>query len=200
MRDGMAVPPKNVIMLTADAFGVLPPIARLTREQAMYHFISGYTAKVAGTERGVTEPSATFSPLFGAPFMSLHPTVYADLFGSYLDRSGAKVWLVNTGWTGGRYGVGERISIKHSRAVVRAALTGELDDVAVTPDPMFGVGIPSAVPGVPPEVLHPRETWTDPADYDTNARELAGRFVENFAQYADLASGEVLAASPNPNG
>jgi phosphoenolpyruvate carboxykinase (ATP) len=197
--DGMATPPRNVIMLTADAFGVLPPIGRLTREQAMYHFISGYTAKVAGTERGVTEPSATFSPLFGAPFMSLHPTVYADLFGRYLDRSGAKVWLVNTGWTGGRYGAGERISIKHSRAVVRAALTGELDDVGVTPDPMFGVGIPSAVPGVPPEVLHPRETWTDPADYDTNARELAARFVENFAQYADLASGAVLAAGPNPN-
>ena len=198
VRDGMAAPPKNVIMLTADAFGVLPPIARLTREQAMYHFISGYTAKVAGTERGVTEPSATFSPLFGAPFMSLHPIVYADLFGTYLDKNGANAWLVNTGWTGGPYGVGERISIKHSRAVVRAALTGGLDDVEVTPDPVFGVGIPSAVPGVPPEVLHPRQTWVDPADYDMNARELAGRFVENFARYADLASDEVLAAGPNP--
>jgi phosphoenolpyruvate carboxykinase (ATP) len=197
VRDGMAPPPRNVVMLTADAFGVLPPIARLTREQAMYHFISGYTAKVAGTERGVTEPSATFSPLFGAPFMALHPTVYADLFGAYLDKSGATTWLVNTGWTGGPYGVGERISIKYSRAVVRAALSGDLDEVTFTPDAIFGLGIPAEVPGVPSELLHPRHTWGDPADYDVKARELAGRFAENFARYADLASEDVRAAGPD---
>jgi phosphoenolpyruvate carboxykinase (ATP) len=200
VADGLAPPPKNVIMLTADAFGVLPPIARLTREQAMYHFISGYTAKVAGTERGVTEPSATFSPLFGAPFMALHPTVYADLFGKYLDRTGAKVWLVNTGWTGGPYGVGERISIRHSRAVVRAALSGDLDEVTVAPDPAFGVGIPAAVPGVPGELLHPRDTWPDPAEYEHTARDLALRFADNFSRYADLAGDDVRAAGPKPAG
>jgi phosphoenolpyruvate carboxykinase (ATP) len=198
--DGMAAPPKNVIMLTADAFGVLPPIARLTREQAMYHFISGYTAKVAGTERGVTEPGATFSPLFGAPFMALHPTVYAGLFGDYLEKSGATTWLVNTGWTGGAYGVGKRISIEHSRAVVRAAMSGELDDVEFTLDPVFKVGIPAAVPGVPSELLHPRQTWGDPAEYDIKARELAARFAQNFSRYADMASDEVLAGGPDSNG
>jgi phosphoenolpyruvate carboxykinase (ATP) len=185
-----------VIMLTADAFGVLPPIARLTPEQAMYQFLSGYTAKVAGTERGVTEPTATFSTLFGAPFMALHPTIYADLFGKLIAANDVACWLVNTGWTGGPYGTGHRMEIAVSRAVIRAALSGELAGVATTVDPVFGLAVPNHCPGVPDEVLRPRSTWADPAAYDTKARELAGRFVANFEQFADHASPELLAAGP----
>ncbi|MFH0900837.1 MAG: phosphoenolpyruvate carboxykinase (ATP) [Pseudomonadota bacterium] len=220
IRSGMSGHPKNVVMLTADAFGVLPPIARLTREQAMYHFLAGYTAKVAGTERGIKEPKATFSPLFGAPFMALHPTVYADLFGEYLDRSGAKAWLVNTGWTGGPHGVGHRISIAYSRAVVRAALAGALDKVEHVLHPVFGFGVPVSCQGVPAEVLDPRRSWaagkeahagsatdhaTDHAterrvsaeEYDVKARELGQRFVENFRQYSEVASAAILAGGPS---
>ncbi|MBK9180418.1 MAG: phosphoenolpyruvate carboxykinase [Acidimicrobiales bacterium] len=196
VRDGIGPHPKNVVMLTADAFGVLPPIARLTRAQAMYHFLSGYTAKVAGTERGVTEPSATFSTLFGAPFMALHPTVYAELFGERIDRHEVTTWLVNTGWTGGPYGTGERIRIAYSRAVIAAALAGALDDVATTTDPTFGFEAPQHCPGVPDELLWPRNTWADQDAYDAQARHLAELFTANFAQFADQASPEVRAAGP----
>ncbi|MCU0271161.1 MAG: phosphoenolpyruvate carboxykinase (ATP) [Acidimicrobiales bacterium] len=196
VRGGQGGHPRSVVLLTADAFGVLPPLARLTPDQAMYWFVSGYTAKVAGTERGVTEPSATFSPLFGAPFMPLHPTEYAELFGERVRRHGSAVWLVNTGWSGGPYGVGERMSIAWSRAAVRAALDGSLDGAAFDDDPVFGFAIPRSCPGLPDEVLQPRRTWSDPAAYDVAAADLARRFAENFAQYADVASQAVRDAGP----
>jgi phosphoenolpyruvate carboxykinase (ATP) len=196
VRDGMAPPPRNVIMLTADAFGVLPPIARLTPEQAMYHFLSGYTAKVAGTERGITEPAATFSTLFGAPFMALQPTVYADIFGKLIAAHDVDCWLVNTGWTGGPYGTGHRMDISVSRAVIRAALSGALSEVTTTVDPVFALAVPDHCPGVADEVLRPRSTWADPGAYDAAARDLATRFVTNFRQFADMARPEVLAAGP----
>jgi phosphoenolpyruvate carboxykinase (ATP) len=183
-------------MLTADAFGVLPPIARLTPTQARYHFISGYTAKVAGTERGVKEPKATFSACFGAPFMPLHPAVYADLLGQKIAGHDVSVWLVNTGWTGGPYGVGERFKIAYSRAVIAAAISGELEDVAFTPDPVFGFEVPQHCPGIPAEVLDPRSTWADPREYDVKAAELARLFAANFEQYAATAGPEVAAAGP----
>jgi phosphoenolpyruvate carboxykinase (ATP) len=198
VRTGVGDHPRDVIMLTADAFGVLPPIARLTPAQAMYHFLSGYTAKVAGTERGVKEPSATFSTLFGAPFMALHPTVYAELFGRKIAEHGARCWLVNTGWTGGPYGVGERIAIAWSRAVIRGAMSGALDGVKYERDPVFGIEAPTRCPGVPDAVLRPREGWSERAGYDAAARALARRFVDNFAEYADRASAEVRAAAPSP--
>jgi phosphoenolpyruvate carboxykinase (ATP) len=197
VEDKMGEHPRNVIMLTADAFGVLPPIARLTAAQAMYHFLSGYTAKVAGTERGVTEPSATFSTLFGAPFMPLHPTVYADLFGKKIAEHGSSCWLINTGWTGGPYGVGERIKIAYSRAVVRAALSGALQGVPYKADPVFGFEVPQRCPEVPEDVLQPRRTWRDPRAYDEAARKLAGLFNDNFAEFADRAAPEVRTAGPN---
>jgi phosphoenolpyruvate carboxykinase (ATP) len=198
VREGMGGPPRNVIMLTADAFGVLPPIARLSPEQAMYYFISGYTAKVAGTERGVTEPTATFSPCFGAPFMTRHPTAYAALFGRYLASTGASVWLVNTGWTGGPYGTGSRISIKYSRAVIDAALTGALANVDYRRDPVFGFDVPESCPAVPSEVLDPQRTWPNGDAYASAAADLASRFADNFTQYSDLAAPEVRAAGPKP--
>ncbi len=196
VREGMGAHPRHVIMLTADAFGVLPPIARLTPAQAMYHFLSGYTAKVAGTERGVTEPSATFSALFGAPFMALHPTVYADLLGERIAKHEVRCWLVNTGWTGGPYGVGRRMAIAHSRAVVRAVMAGALDDVRTKTDPVFGFEVPLRCPNVPDEVLQPRETWSDPAAYDRQALKLARLFEANFADFAPRAKPEVLRAAP----
>ncbi|MHC4341789.1 MAG: phosphoenolpyruvate carboxykinase (ATP) [Planctomycetota bacterium] len=196
LREGVGGHPKNIILLTADAFGVLPPIARMTPAQAMYHFISGYTAKVAGTERGVTEPQATFSACFGAPFMALHPTVYAGLFGRLIAEHGVRCWLVNTGWTGGPYGTGERIKIAYSRAVVRAALTGALDDIPCRPDPIFKVEVPEHCPDVPDPVLQPRETWEDKEAYDGKARELAERFAENFKDFEEQAAPEVRAAAP----
>jgi phosphoenolpyruvate carboxykinase (ATP) len=192
----MAGHPNHIFMLTADAFGVLPPISKLTPEQAKYHFISGYTAKVAGTERGVKEPVATFSTCFGAPFMPLHPSVYADLLGEKIDQHGAAVWLVNTGWTGGPYGVGERFKIAHSRAVIRAAIRGDLDDVEYRQDPNFGFMVPTECPGIPTELLDPRSTWADGAEYDVKAKELAHLFVENFKEFADEATPEVIAAGP----
>ncbi len=193
---GRAGHPRNVVFLTADAFGVLPPIARLTPAQAMYHFLSGYTAKVAGTERGVTEPKATFSACFGAPFLPMHPTVYAEMLGEKLREHGSHVWLVNTGWTGGGYGVGRRMKLGYTRAMVRAALAGELADVPTEIDPVFGISVPTSVPGVPAEVLSPRKTWADPEAYDRAAATLAGMFRENFAQFADQATPEVRAAGP----
>jgi phosphoenolpyruvate carboxykinase (ATP) len=196
VRSGMGGQPSNVIMLTCDAFGVLPPIAKLTPSQAMYHFISGYTAKVAGTERGITEPTATFSALFGALFMALHSTVYAELFGKLLARHDVNCWLVNTGWTGGAYPAGERIRIAYSRALVAAATSGALTKMPFTRDPVFGFEVPEHCPDVPDELLHPRRTWTDPSAYDAKADELAKRFAANFAEYADQASPEVRAAGP----
>jgi phosphoenolpyruvate carboxykinase (ATP) len=196
---GQAGHPRNIIMLTADAFGVLPPLARLSPAGAMYHFLSGYTAKVAGTEKGVTEPKATFSTCFGAPFMVLHPTVYAEFLGKRIARHDAKVWLVNTGWTGGAYGTGARMKIGHTRAMIRAALSGELDHAAFEADPIFNLDVPQAVPGVPPEVLRPRDTWKNPADYDEQAKKLARMFAENFKSFEADASHDVKAAGPRGN-
>ncbi len=195
-RTGMGDHPRTVLFLSADAFGVLPPIARLSREQAMYHFISGYTARVAGTEKGVTEPTPVFSACYGAPFMPMHPMRYAKLLGEKLDRHGSKVWLINTGWSGGPAGVGQRMSIAHTRAMVNAALAGQLDDVALEREPWFGLQVPRHCPGVPDGVLHPRSTWADPAAYDRQAERLAGMFAANFAQYADQVSPEVRTAGP----
>jgi len=194
--DGRGGQPGHVVFLTADAFGVLPPISRLTEAQAMYHFLSGYTAKVAGTERGVTEPKATFSACFGAPFMPLHPGVYAELLGQRLRRHGARVWLINTGWTGGPYGEGKRIELAYTRRMVRAALSGALDDVETEVDPVFGLAVPKAVEGVPDDLLRPRSTWRDGAAYDAKAQALAEMFGRNFEAYADGVSDEVKAAGP----
>jgi phosphoenolpyruvate carboxykinase (ATP) len=193
---GMTTHPRNVVFLTADAFGILPPISRLTRAQAQYHFISGYTAKLAGTEIGVTEPKATFSAGFGAPFLPRHPGEYAAMLAERLERHDVPVWLVNTGWTGGPYGTGTRMGIDHTRTMVRAALSGALADVPYETDPVFGVEVPTVVPGVPSEILRPRETWPDPAAYDIRARELASMFAENFEAYASGVSAAVRDAGP----
>ncbi len=188
--------PKNVIFLTADAFGVLPPISKLTAEQAMYHFISGYTAKVAGTERGITEPQATFSACFGAPFMARHPGVYAGLLGQKIAKHNVNAWLVNTGWSGGPYGVGHRMEIAYTRAMVHAALDGRLDEVEFVTDPIFGVQVPTSCPGVPPEILLPRQTWIDKNAYDAQAQKLAEMFVENFKEFEDGVTDEIKTAAP----
>jgi phosphoenolpyruvate carboxykinase (ATP) len=193
---GIAGTPRNVVFLTADAFGVLPPISRLTREQAAYHFISGYTAKLAGTEIGVKEPTATFSAGFGAPFLPRHPGVYAHLLMDRLEQYDVPVWLVNTGWTGGPYGTGQRMNITQTRNMVRAAIGGELRDVPTVTDPVFGLAIPTAVPGVPSEVLIPRDTWPDPAAYDKAAATIAHMFHHNFRAYADGVSEAVREAGP----
>ncbi|MCL5997797.1 MAG: phosphoenolpyruvate carboxykinase [Chloroflexi bacterium] len=195
-RDGMGGHPNNIIMLTADAFGVLPPIARLTPEQAMYHFLSGYTAKVAGTEKDVTEPQATFSTCFGAPFMVLSPTVYANMLGERISEHKVNVWLINTGWSGGPYGVGQRIRIAHTRAMVHAALEGLLNNVPTRVDPIFKLFVPTSCPNVPEEVLDPRNTWADKAAYDVQARKLAGMFVENFKTFANQVPAAVRDSGP----
>ncbi|HEX4964472.1 MAG TPA: phosphoenolpyruvate carboxykinase (ATP) [Thermoanaerobaculia bacterium] len=194
---GQAGHPRNIVFLTCDAFGVLPPISRLTEEQAMYHFLSGYTAKVAGTERGVTEPKVTFSTCFGSPFLPLHPGVYAKLLGEKIERHGSKVWLLNTGWTGGPYGVGQRIKLGFTRRMVTAALSGELDEVDTWTDPIFGLNVPVKVDGVPDKLLRPRETWDNPADYDARASKLADMFAENFKKYENEVNEEVKAAGPS---
>jgi phosphoenolpyruvate carboxykinase (ATP) len=191
---GMAGHPNHVVMLTADAFGVLPPISRMTPEQAMYHFLSGYTAKVAGTENGVTEPSATFSTCFGAPFMVHHPTTYANLLGKRIAQHNASCWLVNTGWVGGPYGVGSRMRIAFTRAMVNAAIEGRLAEVPTRIHPVFGLAVPLHVPGVPDEVLDARAAWADPTAYDAQAQKLAGLFAENFQQFEFHASPELMAA------
>ena len=193
---GVAGHPKDVVFLTCDAYGVLPPLARLSGEQAMYHFLSGYTARVAGTERGVTEPAATFSTCFGSPFLPLHPGVYARLLGEKMSAHRARVWLLNTGWSGGPYGVGSRMKLALTRRLVHAALSGELNGVEVRPDPVFGLAIPAAVEGVPGEVLRPWESWPDRAGYDGAAVELARMFADNFAQYASGVGAEVRGAGP----
>ncbi len=187
--------PKNVVFLTCDAFGVLPPISQLTAEQAMYHFLSGYTAKVAGTEAGITEPQTTFSTLFGAPFFTQRPMVYAGMLANRLKQHQAQCWLVNTGWTGGPYGVGSRMKLPHTRAMLNAALAGELDDVEYATGPVFGLRIPTGCPGVPAEVLIPQNTWQDKDAYHSKTIELAGRFKDNFRKFKDVPA-EVISAGP----
>jgi len=193
---GVGGHPKNVVMLTADAFGVLPPIARLTPEGAMYHFLSGYTAKVAGTERGVTEPKATFSTCFGAPFLPLPPGRYAAMLGERIARHGSKVWLVNTGWSGGAYGTGRRMKIAHTRAMIRAVLSGALDGVSYRRDPIFNLDVPTSCPDVPGDVLNPRITWPNPSDYDAQAAKLAKMFVDNFKTFEGGVTAAVRDAGP----
>ena len=190
--------PQNVIFLTCDAFGVLPPISRLTPEQAAYHFISGYTAKVAGTEIGVKEPQATFSACFGEPFMPMHPGVYADLLSSKMEEHGAKAWLINTGWSGGAYGVGNRMKIRYTRAMLNAAMDGDLDNVQYVIDSRFGFEVPVECPNVPAEILQPRNTWEDVSSFDSTADKLATMFNENFARYSAGVSDDVNAAAPQP--
>jgi len=188
--------PKNIFFLTADAFGVLPPISKLDSGQAMYHFISGYTAKVAGTEVGITEPSTTFSACFGKAFLPLHPTRYAELLGEKLKKNKVNVWLVNTGWSGGPYGVGSRIKLAYTRALITAALNGDLNKTEYEQLPVFGLSMPKTCPNVPSEILNPRNTWSDKNAYDTKANSLAASFVKNFAQYAEYANDEILSAAP----
>lgn len=188
--------PKNIFFLTCDAFGVLPPISKLTSGQAMFQFISGYTAKVAGTEEGITEPQTTFSACFGEPFLPLHPTRYAEMLGEKIRKHEVNVWLVNTGWTGGAYGTGSRMKLPYTRAMIQAALAGELNQVAYRKDPVFGLEVPTQVPGVPTEVLDPRATWKDKGAYDRTASELARAFQDNFDQYREFANEEMLAAMP----
>jgi len=188
--------PKNVILLTCDAFGVLPPVSKLTAEQAMYHFISGYTAKVAGTEVGVVDPEATFSPCFGGPFLVWHPAKYAELLAAKIEQHGANVWLVNTGWSGGAYGVGERMKLAWTRAIVDAIHSGELAGAPTVTDPTFGLAVPTLCPHIPGEVLQPRNVWADKAAYDATAAKLAALFHTNFAKYADGVTAQVLAAGP----
>lgn len=188
--------PKNIFFLTADAFGVLPPISKLTPGQAAYHFISGYTAKVAGTEEGINEPTPNFSACFGAPFMPLHPTEYAEMLSKKLKESGVNVWLVNTGWTGGPYGVGSRMKLKYTRAMIAATLEGKLEDVAYELHPVFNLQMPKTCPNVPSEVLNPKETWKNKKAYDIQAKELAISFKENFAKFKEYANDEIIAGAP----
>lgn len=197
--EGYAGHPTNIFFLTADASGVLPPLAKLSRPQAMYYFLSGYTSKLAGTEKGLgAEPQATFSTCFGAPFLPLNPNVYARLLGEKIVKHNVHVWLINTGWTGGPYGVGKRIYLPYTRAMVRAALTGKLDNVPTRTDPYFGLEIPMECPDVPAEVLDPRKTWADPQAYDQQAHKLIAQFAENFTQFAADVDEDVRSAGPNP--
>jgi phosphoenolpyruvate carboxykinase (ATP) len=195
-ESGRAGHPKNIIMLTADAFGVMPPIARLTPAQAMYHFLSGYTAKVAGTERGVTEPQPEFSACFGAPFMPRHPSEYGDLLRRLIARHAVDCWLVNTGWTGGAYGVGARMPIKATRALLAAALDGSLNNAEFRTDPHFGFEVPVHVAGIDGAILDPRSTWTDQAGYDRQARKLVGMFIDNFEKFEPHVDATVMDAAP----
>ena len=188
--------PKNIFFLTADAFGVLPPISKLSRNQAMYQFISGYTAKVAGTEAGVTEPQTAFSACFGAPFLPLHPARYAEMLGNKMDEGNVNIWLINTGWSGGEYGTGSRIKLKYTRAMITAALTGKLDDVEYNCHEVFGLNFPTSCPDVPTELLNARNTWADKDAYDTKANSLADKFVKNFEQFEEYANEEIMSASP----
>lgn len=188
--------PKNIFFLTCDAFGVLPPISKLTRGQAMYHFISGYTAKVAGTEEGIDEPQLAFSACFGAPFLPLHPTSYAKMLGEKMDAHDVNIWLVNTGWTGGPYGTGSRIKLKYTRAMVNAALNGDLDRVDYKADPIFGLHMPTTCPNVPEDILNPKNTWSDTNNYNAKAKSLAQSFIKNFEQFAEAADEEIKSAAP----
>jgi len=197
IEPSVADAPKNIFFLTADAFGVLPPISKLDKCHAMYHFMSGYTAKVAGTEMGITEPQTTFSACFGAVFLPLHPTKYAEMLGQKMDENpDVNVWLINTGWSGGSYGVGARMKLSYTRAMITAALNGDLDDVAFTTHPVWGVAVPASLPNVPTHILDPRDTWTDKDAYDKTAADLAAKFVDNFRKYAAFANEEILAGAP----
>jgi phosphoenolpyruvate carboxykinase (ATP) len=197
IEPAVASAPKNIFFLTADAFGVLPPISKLDKSHAMYHFMSGYTAKVAGTEMGVTEPQTTFSACFGQVFLPLHPTRYAEMLGQKMDENpDINVWLINTGWTGGAYGTGSRMKLAYTRTMITAALSGVLNEVNFKKHPIFGVAVPGAVPGVPGEILDPRNTWANKAAYDQTATELAEKFVKNFEKYAGSTSAEILAGAP----
>ena len=188
--------PKNIFFLTADAFGVLPPISKLTPGQAAYHFISGYTAKVAGTEEGINEPTPNFSACFGAPFMPLHPTRYAEMLSQKMKAAEVNVWLVNTGWTGGPYGVGSRMKLKYTRAMITAALDGKLDDVTYVKHPIFGLNVPQTCPNVPSEILNPKETWKNKKAYEIQAKELSASFKENFKKFEEFANDEILNGAP----
>jgi phosphoenolpyruvate carboxykinase (ATP) len=188
--------PKNIFFLTCDSFGILPPISKLTTEQAMFHFISGYTAKVAGTEVGIKEPVPTFSACFGAPFMPLHPTRYAEMLGKRMKQHQANVWLINTGWTGGKYGTGKRMKLAWTRAMITAALNGELANVPFEAHPFFGVLVPQSCPNVPSEILNPRNTWENKNDYDKQANHLAGLFLENFEDFKEFANEEIMNGAP----
>ena len=187
---------KNIFFLTADAFGVLPPISKLTSGQAMYHFISGYTAKVAGTEAGITEPQTAFSSCFGAPFLPLHPTKYAEMLGKKMKEHNVNIWLINTGWSGGEYGTGARISLKYTRAMITAALEGQLENVGYTTHEIFGLQMPNSCPNVPEEILNPKNTWADKNAYDAKANQLAEEFVNNFKQFEEHANEEIMEAAP----
>ena len=191
--------PRNIFFLTCDAFGVIPPIQRMSKGQAMYHFISGYTSKVAGTEAGVTEPEPVFSACFGAPFLPLHPTKYAEMLGAKMDENEVNVWLVNTGWTGGPYGVGSRISLKYTRAMITSALNGSLDNVGFRTHSIFGTEIPMTCPDVPGEILSPRETWKDDIAFYKKANDLAQRFNDNFKKFEEFANEEIMAGAPKKN-
>jgi phosphoenolpyruvate carboxykinase (ATP) len=191
--------PSNIFFLTCDSFGILPPISKLSKGQAMYHFISGYTAKIAGTEEGVKEPTLTFSACFGAPFLPLHPTKYAEMLGKKMEQNKVNVWLINTGWSGGSYGVGSRMKLKYTRAMITAALNGELNNVGFNHHEVFGMSIPASCPNVPFEILNPKNTWADKNAYDKQAKELAAAFVKNFEQYAENANEEIMNAAPNAN-
>lgn len=196
-KPSLASNPKNIFFLTCDAYGVLPPISKLTPGQAAFHFISGYTAKVAGTEAGITEPVVAFSACFGAPFMPLHPTHYADMLSQKMKDAGVNVWLVNTGWSGGPYGVGKRMKLSYTRALITAALNGELENVDYSEHEIFGLAMPQSCPGVPDEILSPRNTWENKADYDKTAQSLSQKFNKNFEKFADNASEEILAGAPS---
>jgi len=193
----LAKNPKNIFFLTADAYGVLPPISKLNANQAAYHFISGYTAKVAGTEEGITEPKAVFSACFGAPFMPLHPTYYANMLSEKMEAAGVNVWLINTGWVGGAYGTGNRIKLKYTRSMISAALHGMLDNVEYEEHTIFGLMMPKQCPNIPNDLLHPKNTWADKEQYDRQAIILAKKFEENFKTFEDQASPEIRKGSPN---
>lgn len=195
IQPSVAGHPNTIIFLTADAFGVLPPISKLTKEQAMYHFLSGYTSKLAGTERGITSPQATFSTCFGAPFLPLEATVYAEMLGEKIDHHEVEVYLVNTGWSGGAYGAGKRMNLSYTRAMVQAALQGELKSVETVTDPIFGLNIPIHCPGVPDQVLQPKKTWSNPEEYDLKAKELAAQFNDNFSKFNNVPA-EIKGAGP----
>ncbi|MGI9542324.1 MAG: phosphoenolpyruvate carboxykinase (ATP), partial [Cyclobacteriaceae bacterium] len=191
--------PKNIFFLTCDAYGVLPPITKLTKGQAMYHFISGYTAKVAGTEAGITEPQTVFSACFGAPFLPLHPTKYAEMLGKKMSQYQVNVWLVNTGWSGGVYGVGSRMKLSYTRAMITAALNGSLNNVGYRKHSIYGIAIPTTCPGVPSRILSPRETWQNDEGYYKKANQLAHAFIENFKRFEEFANEEIMGGAPTPS-
>jgi len=196
LKPSIGKTPKNIFFLTADAYGILPPVSKLSAGQAMYQFVCGYTAKVAGTEAGVIEPTSTFSACFGAPFLPLHPVQYAEMLGKKIREQKVNVWMINTGWSGGSYGIGSRIKLPYTRAMITAALEGELDNVEYEAHPIFGMMMPKECPNVPSEILNPRNTWADKNEYDIKAKDLAEQFIKNFSKYSSAAGKETLSAAP----